>query len=75
MLEKMVLIWNEELKAEGRQEGRREGEVAYLLHQLETRFAPMEEATRTRILSATSDRLQEWAERILIARTLPDVFD
>jgi predicted transposase YdaD len=78
MLEKRVLEWNEELREEGRQEGReegrREGEATLLLRLLKLKFGPLEEETRSRVLSADPERLLEWGERILTARHLSDIF-
>jgi predicted transposase YdaD len=78
MLEKRVLEWNEELREEGRQEGLREGlqkgEAALLIRQLALKFGPIDEETRSRVLSADPERLLEWGERILKARSLADLF-
>lgn len=70
MLAKRVVEWGRELREEGRQEG----EAHLLLRQLETRFGPLEERTRTRVLSAGAERLLEWGERFVFAERLTDVF-
>ncbi|HVG07720.1 MAG TPA: DUF4351 domain-containing protein [Thermoanaerobaculia bacterium] len=74
MLAKRVDEWSHELREEGRHEGRQEGEAHLLLRQLETRFGPLDERTRTRILSAGAERLLEWGERFVFAQRLADVF-
>ena len=60
--------------SEGRVEGRVEGEAAVVLRQLERRFGPPSEATRQRIASADAETLLAWAERILDAKALDDVW-
>jgi predicted transposase/invertase (TIGR01784 family) len=70
MLAKRVVEWGRELREEGRQEG----EALLLLRQLETKFGPLDERTRTRVLSAEAGRLLEWGERFVSAERLADVF-
>jgi predicted transposase YdaD len=59
---------------QGRQEGRQEGEVTLLERLLSKRFGPLEEATRSRLNNATLEQIESWAERVLDAKTLEDVF-
>ncbi len=70
MLAKRVVEWSHELREEGRQEG----EARLLLRMLETKFGPLDETTRTRILSAEAARLLEWGERFVYAERLTDIF-
>ncbi|MGH8557514.1 MAG: DUF4351 domain-containing protein [Methylococcales bacterium] len=58
----------------GREEGRQEGEALFLLRLLERRFGPVEEAVRERVRSADGDTLLIWGERVLIAKSLGEVF-
>lgn len=51
-----------------------DGETAVLLRLMERRFGPPSEATRKRIASADAETLLVWAERILDAKTLEDVW-
>ncbi len=51
-----------------------EGEAAVVLRLMERRFGPPGEATRQRIASADAETLLVWAERILDAKTLEDVW-
>ncbi len=74
MLAKRVAEWSRELREEGREAGRQEGEAHLLLRVLETRFGPLDERTRTRVLSAGAERLMEWGERFVFAERLTDVF-
>jgi hypothetical protein len=69
-------------RAEGRKEGRKEGEaegrklgeVEVLVRQLERRFGALDEVTRARLAAADSDELLGWAERVLTAGRLAEVF-
>jgi len=73
-LERLLLEWSEARREEGRQDGRREGKADLLIRQLGLRFGPLDEQIRARVLSGDSERLLQWSERILTARTLQDVF-
>lgn len=67
-------------KMEGRMEGKMEGEVlgrhAVLKRQLGKRFGKdiLDIRTQERLRNASAEQLDLWAERILDARTLEDVF-
>ncbi|NCC05855.1 MAG: hypothetical protein EOM37_17860 [Proteobacteria bacterium] len=67
-------------QTEGRMEGRVEGEVlgrsAVLQRQLAKRFGRgiLDFRTQERLRTATAGQLDLWAERILDARTIEDVF-
>jgi predicted transposase YdaD len=60
---------------EGRQEGRQEGGAEFLLRLLSRKFGPLDAGIRQRIAQADTDRLLEWAERVLTAERLEDVLD
>ncbi len=68
---KMDLIASE---ARGRLVGKTEGEARLLLKQLGLRFSDPSEAVRTRVETATPEQLDLWAERVLTAKTLDEVF-
>jgi flagellar biosynthesis/type III secretory pathway protein FliH len=86
MLEERVKEWNRQLIAKGRKEGRqeglekgrslgrREGEVDLLLRQLAHKFGPLDEPTVARVRAARATQRQAWAERLLTAATLAEVF-
>ncbi|MEM7354908.1 MAG: Rpn family recombination-promoting nuclease/putative transposase [Acidobacteriota bacterium] len=82
MLEERAPMWTEiweerglkRGREQGREQGRREGESTVLLRQLERRFGAPSTAVRRRIQSADADRLLEWADRILTAKRMEDVF-
>ena len=82
MLAERVKVWNRELIEKGRQEGRQEGlkegrsegEAGLLLRQLELKFGPLGEATVARVRTARSAERRAWAERLLTAATLAEVF-
>ncbi len=58
----------------GRAEGRMEGQSALLSHQLARRFGPLDDATQSRLMSANPRQMKQWAERVLTATRLEDVF-
>jgi hypothetical protein len=60
--------------AQGRQEGRQEGELNLLLRLLRARFGELPVAAVTRIEAADIAQLEQWGERVLSARTLAEVF-
>ena len=58
----------------GRQEGRKEGEKILLQRMLTRRFGDLPEWAQQRILTANSEQLEQWADRLLDAPTLKSVF-
>ncbi|KJS65039.1 MAG: hypothetical protein JM57_13280 [Comamonadaceae bacterium BICA1-1] len=61
-------------RLEGKLEGKLEGEAALLERLIARRFGPITPSTRLRLDSATAAQLEAWADRILDARTLAEVF-
>lgn len=59
---------------QGMQLGRQEGEAAVLLRLLTRRFGPLGEETTQRVRRASPAELEQWADNILDARTLDEVF-
>lgn len=59
---------------QGKIEGKLEGEAAILERQLVKRFGPLGDETSARLKSATAEQLERWAERILDAPNLDEVF-
>ena len=61
---------------EGRMEGRMEGRSAMLTRQLAKRFGQdvLDIRMQDRLRTATQEQLDLWAERILDARTVDEVF-
>ena len=55
-------------------EGRRLGGAELLLRQTERKFGPLAAHDRMRIELATHDRLFDWGERLVVARSLEEVF-
>ena len=77
MLRQRVLEWDrrvQELKEEGLQKGRREGERRLLLNLLERKFGTVDPAARRRIEIADDPQLLAWGENLLTAERLEDVF-
>jgi hypothetical protein len=62
------------LRAEGREQGRVEGEAKALLKQLALRFGPLSQEVEARVRSAPEAQLERWLERVLTAAALADVF-
>ena len=69
-------LWaeREKGKREGKLEGKLEGESMLLERQMVKRFGPLTDDARSRLKSASAEQLESWAERILDARTLAEVF-
>ncbi len=61
-------------RAEGEARGRAEGRAALLAKQLTLRFGELSEHERERLASASVSELDRWAERVLAASSLADVF-
>ena len=59
---------------EGRKEGLDEGRKEVLLLQLAQRFGDPPAAVRQRIEDASADQLRRWAERIISAPSIEDIF-
>jgi hypothetical protein len=66
--------WKAEAKAEGIQIGEISGKADLLLRQLRRRFGTLPESAQARVLGASENQLNEWAETILDATTLNAVF-
>ncbi|THF62998.1 DUF4351 domain-containing protein [Pseudothauera nasutitermitis] len=61
-------------RQQGMQQGMQQGELAVLSRQLARRFGPLDPAVTERLQKASSAELEHWADNILDARTLDDVF-
>ncbi len=59
---------------EGRQEGRQEGERTVLERLLQRRFGTLSPEISKKLSEASSTDLENWAEKVLDAETLDDVF-
>jgi predicted transposase YdaD len=61
-------------RQEGRQEGRRE-EAQRILHRLLTkRFGDLPEWASQKLASSDAQQLEEWADEILVAKSLDELF-
>jgi len=74
MLAESIDRWNQEIREEGRQEGRREEGALMVLRLLRLKFGPPAPEVEDRVRSADADRLLEWGERVLTAESLQAVF-
>ena len=61
-------------EAQGRLKGRAEGRVEIVLKLLQLRFGELPATTKKRVASASARQLDLWAERVLSAKTLAEVF-
>ena len=60
---------------EGMRQGRVDGERVLLERLLQRRFGRLDTAVAERLHGASATDLEAWAENVLDARTLDDVFD
>jgi hypothetical protein len=76
MLAERVTEWTQKWKMEGRKEGRMEGQASLLARLIAKRFGPqlVDAALWERLHSATPDQLDRWADRILDATSMDEVF-
>ncbi len=70
MLAERVKDW----KKQWQEEARKEGESTVLIKLLTRKFGALAPDIRQRILDASSDQLLNWAERLLTADTIDEVF-
>ncbi|MBF0124743.1 MAG: DUF4351 domain-containing protein [Magnetococcales bacterium] len=54
--------------------GRQEGESSILIRQLRRRFSDLPGWVKPKVLSADTDALEQWSDRILDAQSLQDIF-
>jgi hypothetical protein len=74
MLAERVKDWKKRWQEEGKQGGRKEGESTILVKLLAREFGAIDAEHQRRIDEADSDQLLDWAERILTAEKIDDVF-
>lgn len=74
-LQETVLEWRREWQRIGREEGRRQGALLSLTHLLEVKFGVLRPEDRVRVGEADMEQLMAWAERLLTARSLDEVFN
>jgi hypothetical protein len=67
------LPYFQRLRAQGREEGRRQEAADILLRQLQGRFGPLPEAVRSRVEAADRTTLEQWSDRVVSAPTLEAV--
>lgn len=61
--------------AEGEARGEAKGKAELLMKQLTLRFGPLPAEALARLGSATSEEMERFAERVLVAESLDDIFD
>ncbi|HTV20991.1 MAG TPA: DUF4351 domain-containing protein [Polyangiaceae bacterium] len=60
-------------RAEGKVQGKIEGKAELILRLVRLKFGEVPEAVRGRVVSAASEELDGWAERIITASTLDEL--
>jgi hypothetical protein len=69
-----VVTAGQQIRQEGIEQGRREGECALLLRQLRRRFGDAVNANvEQRIATASLEQIDTWAERVLSAAKLTEL--
>ena len=66
---------HDKIREEGREQGLEQGQRTLLLKQLTLKFGPPSEETRVRVEHATAADLERWAERILTASRIEQVWE
>jgi len=74
MLAERVIEWTEEWKQQGLQQGLQQGELLLLKRLLTHRFGVLPPWAEARLSQAGRAQLEQWAEVILDAKTLEEVF-
>jgi len=74
VLAERVKNWTKQWREEGREEGLQAGEAAVLRRQLESKFGSLDAVTQRRIAAADTEQLLLWAERVLTAEKIEDLF-
>ncbi len=74
-IEKITQRWEMRGWEKGRAEGRLAGEAEILVLLVEKKLGPLPDWARTRIAAADAEQLLVWAERVLTAGTLEEIFD
>ena len=72
---RMGEVWRQRYLAEGRAQGRIEGNADALVCVLVARFGTVEPSLRERIHGAKLPTLNRWFKRAIVASDLPSVFD
>jgi hypothetical protein len=73
MLSKTVVEWTKQWKQEGLEQGR-ERMAKAILRLIERKFGPLNEADQQRVLEADHTQLEIWADRIIDAVTIKQIF-
>ena len=74
MMERQMPEWTRQNMAKGEAKGEVKGRVSVLEALIQEKFGTLPDAIRERIASASTEQALEWARRILMAKTLDEVF-
>jgi hypothetical protein len=78
MLQKKAEDWDndvDEVQANGEELDRRDGAARFLTQMLGTKFGPLDDESRARLDAADFQTILLWSDRMLDARSLPEVFN
>jgi len=73
-MEATLLAQAEREKTEANAKGRTEGQTSLLIRLLHTKFGDLSPVFERQLQEATQDQLEHWADRVLTAETLEQVF-
>jgi hypothetical protein len=73
-LETIMKTTADRLREEGLTQGLTQGQIKLLRHLLERRFGPLPPEFESRLRAATSAELERWAEAVLAAASIEEVF-
>ena len=65
----------QEWEQRGKQRGKAEGEQQLLRRQLIRKFGRLPDAVERRLIEADTEQLEQWADNVLFAQTLAEVFE
>ena len=74
-IKEVVMTLADRLREEGREQGREQGRQELVLRLLAIRFGQLPDSVSLRVRSAVEDKLDLWAEKILTATSLDEVFE
>jgi hypothetical protein len=74
MMERQMPEWTRQNMAKGEAKGEAKARVSILEIQIQEKFGTVPDAIHQRLASASSEQAVEWARRILMAKTLDEVF-
>jgi hypothetical protein len=75
LIEARMQEWEQEWLRQGHREGLREGATHIVQRQLQRRFGDLPDWVTSRLQDASSEQLDQWAERLLEVDSLEGLFE